>query len=340
MFSINNRYFLLAFSLFVTLISCEDKNVGDFVLTGNIESLIPKNSYDLKQTTTDDGQYIVFTPNLHSNFEYWGLTLEKVEYYLDGTLYAIKQTLPCELILAKDDITIGNHTMKAQMTIVGEACDDAILEIEKEFNVSDYGHISELHGDFYINYNYVGQGDQLVVTPELLVERSSEGCTIDEVKYYWDGVLIATETSTPFTLRYQVNEEVGSIHNLEATIYYHDYKNHNLTLRWGYSGYTIYSEDDDFFTWTIKSSRNNYINGETVSLIAKLFKGKNVTTNHEIEFYLDGELIGQSSSFPYTLDYKLSDLSIGTHTITGKCISKEGDNVSSTSNDKVIIITK
>lgn len=335
-----NMYLLLVFSLFVVFNSCKDENVGNFVLTGNIESLIPENAYSLEQTTTDDGRYIVFTPKLHSNFEYWGLTLEEVEYYLDGILYSTERTLPCELMLIKDNIGIGNHIVKAKMTVIGEACNDAILEIDDEFNISDQGHVSERHGDFYIDYNYVGVGGQLIITPELLVERSSEGCVVDEVKYYWDGTLISTKTIAPFTLQYQVNEEVESTHSLEVTIYYHDNKSENLTLGWGYSEYKIRSEDDDFLTWTIKSSRNDYINGETISLVAKLFKGKNVTKSHEIEFYFDGELIGQSSSFPYTLDYKLSGLSIGTHTITGKCISKEGDNVSSTLGDKTIIITK
>lgn len=36
--------------------SCEDDNVGEFVLTGNIEHLIPEGTYDLKKTDTMGGQ--------------------------------------------------------------------------------------------------------------------------------------------------------------------------------------------------------------------------------------------------------------------------------------------
>ena len=52
--------------------SCEDDNVGEFVLTGNIEHLITEGTYDLNKTETIVGQYIVFTPDLDINFEYWG----------------------------------------------------------------------------------------------------------------------------------------------------------------------------------------------------------------------------------------------------------------------------
>ncbi len=71
----------------LTISSCEDDNVGGFVLTGNIEHLIPEGSYELKKTTTNDGQYITYTPELNSNFEYWGLSFKKVEYYIDGIFY-------------------------------------------------------------------------------------------------------------------------------------------------------------------------------------------------------------------------------------------------------------
>ena len=65
-----------------------------------------------------------------------------------------------------------------------------------------------------------------------------------------------------------------------------------------------------------------------------------MNVDFEIEFYIDGKLIGHSTSFPYTLDYTLSDLKIGTHTITGKTISKYKDYTTSGSSDKTIIITK
>lgn len=333
---------LFAFMVLTTLglVSCEDDNVGEFKLTGNIEHLIPGGSYDLAKTVTDDGQYIVFTPELNDNFEYWGLTLKQVEYYIDDALYKTETALPCELMINKSDIEVGTHKLKAVMTVIGDDCDDVVLEKEDVFYISSTGSMSERHGEFYIDYNYVVKGDELVVTPELLVARSSDGCKIDEVRYYWDGSLIFTAASSPFTLKHKINAEDGSSHEIKLVIKYHDRYSDNLTYNWSFSNYKIYTADDSFCTWNIKSIRNDYKNGETISLIAKLFKGANVRKNYEVEFYLDNKIIGKSSTFPYTLDYELNNLSKGSHSIEGKIITKDGDSTISQSNKETIIITE
>lgn len=324
----------------VMIASCTDENVGEFTLTGDIEHLVPENSYRLTRTTTSDGKYIIFTPTLDSNFEYWGLSLNKVEYYMDGSLYSIQQSLPCELVLIKDELSIGSHELLAKMTISGSLCNDLVLEKNIEFNISESGNISEQHGDFYIDYNHVSKGDLLVITPELLVNRSSSGCEIDEVKYYWDGKLISTESTSPFNLNYQVNDETDSKHSINVTVYYHDAYSSNLTYNWTLSGYKVYPEDYAFVSWNIKSKRNDYINGELLLLTAKLFRGDKVKDKFEIEFYLDEKLIGKSSSFPYTLEYELTELSVGTHSVTGRYYEKNDDGYVSFDDSKTIVITK
>ena len=341
-YNILHRNLLHIFILCITftLISCEDENVGEFFLTGNIENMIPKDSYDLRRTNSDDGQYIIYTPDLNSNFEYWGLSLKQVEYYIDKELFVTEQVQPFELIINKSDMTVGTHSIHAKMTIVGQACEDVILEKNDDFYISETGIVSERHGDFYFDYNYVKKREYLIITPELLSARSTEGCEIDEVRYYFDGTLVSTETVYPFTLKYLVNEEAESTHSINVTIDYHDINNSHLTYNWSYSNYTIRDDDDAFLLWSIKSNRNDYVNGETLTLTTKHFKGDNVDVDFEMEFYLDGKLIGHSTSLPYTLDYILSDLKTGTHTITGKSILKYKDYTTSGSSDATIIITE
>ena len=74
--------------------------------------------------------------------------------------------------------------------------------------------------------------------------------------------------------------------------------------------------------------------------MAKLYKGSSVKKNFEIELYFDGVLIGKSSSFPYALDYKLTNLSKGSHVFKGVFISKEGSGSTSQTDEKRIIITE
>lgn len=321
-------YAVLAAFTASTVFSCEDDNVGEFRLTGDIRHLIPDSSYGLQKTVTSDGQYIVFTPKLNPGFETWGLALAQVEYYIDDALYMTEKTAPYEAFINKDDIGNGDHQIRARMTVTGESCYDVILEKEEKFNLSGDDAASKVHGDFYINYNYVTTGDELIITPELLVNRSSEGCTIDEVKYYWDKTLVSTVKSYPYSLKYKVNAAANSSHQIEVEISYHDNSSAFLTYRYIFTGYNVLGADDDRASWDIKSKRNDYTNGETVSLTAKSFKGANVTKNHEIEFYLDDKLIGKSSSFPYTLDYTLKNLKRGTHVIRGHISTKDGDSSS------------
>lgn len=133
---------------------------------------------------------------------------------------------------------------------------------------------------------------------------------------------------------------MGSKHTINITVYYHDDYSSNLTYNWTLSGYKVYAEDNGHVSWDIKSSRNDYINGESLILTANLFKGNEVKKKFEIEFYLDDKLIGKSSSFPYTLEYNLSGLSVGTHKVTGRYYERDGDNYMSFDNSKTIIITK
>ena len=341
-YKITERHIVCIIMLLTTfaISSCEDDNVGEFVLTGNIEHLIPEGTYDLNKTETIGGQYIVFTPDLNTNFEYWGLSLKQVDYYIDDVFYTSETTSPWEIMIDKNEMVKGNHKLRAEMTIIGQACDDVVLVKEEAFYIPNDGEISERHGDIYIDYNYITKGEELVITPELLTNRSTEGCEFDKVRYYWDGKLIATYTSSPFTLRYKVDDEVETTHQISVQIAYHDIFSNNLTYNWSYSNYEIQSSDDYFYSWRIKSGRNDYKNGEIVSLVAKLYKGSNVKKDFEIELYFDDVLIGKSSSFPYALDYKLTNLSKGSHVFKGVFISKEGSGSTSQTDEKRIIITE
>lgn len=320
--------------------SCEDNNVGEFKLTGNIENLIPKDSYSLHKSISKDGRSIIFTPELNSNFKYWGLTLKKVDYFIDEVFYKTEMTSPCELVIDKNNIEPGSYKLKAKMTIVGADCNDVILEIEDIFSISSSGSISERHGLFYIDYNFVRPGDILEVTPQLIQERSTEGCEIDKVDYYWDNTLISTETSAPFTLKYKVKAEAETTHQLRLVIGYHDKYSHNLTYNWCYANYKVYSDDTSFTTWNIQSGLDDYKNGETLLIVAKKFEGANSKNTDEIEFYFDNVLIGKASTYPYKLDYKLDNVSKGSHVVEGKTIRKVGNTSYSISHMETIFVTR
>jgi len=311
--------------------SCkEDENIGEFKLTGNIENLIPENSCDIKYSITKVGNgtnYLVVAPELISeyNFEYWGLRLKKVEYYIDGNPFKTVNAAPFELVCPVSEIGIGNHTLMAKIVVGGEYCDDVVLEKSDGFKISSTGTVSQATAEFYFDYNCVCKGETFRITPYILEEKSPEGSRITKVDYYWDGSLTKTITESPFTWEYQVNDEADTEHKIAVHIEYSDNNNVSKSFSWSFGNYTIMNDDDCAFWWQTKSADKVFRNGETVQSVAKFYKGKNCKDAGTFKLYYDGNIIGESGTFPYEIDYKLANQSTGSHTFKTEWTIKNAD---------------
>jgi len=333
---------LMSFALFMT--SCEDEKVGEYKLTGNIESLIPANSYNITRTITSGSNgtsYLVVVPELNDQFEYWGLYVKKIEYYIDNSLFKTVDTSPYDLICPVTEIGYGNHTVTAKITVSGEYCNDAVLEKSDNFFISSSGSVSSQTAQIYFDYNHICKGEMLHITPYVIEERSPKGSKITEAKYYWDDKLIATKTTSPFTWDYQVDADAGTSHSIRVSLRYSDDNNTNNSLSWSYSNYTVMNDDDCIYYWERKlaDNENEYQNGETVESIAKVYKGKNNKNTYTFKLYFDGTVIAESTAFPYEVDYKLENLVAGSHIFKSEWTIKRSDDTSyKTSQNHTIII--
>lgn len=265
---------ILRVVLFATIIffsSCNDENAGEYKLTGDISSFIPDDAYNLSVTRSD--VYISYAPYLSENFEVWGLKIRKVDYYVDGKMYSSTESKPFDILLKKSDFENGQHSLKAKMHIVGDYCDETILEVSDDF----YGETTDdsNYFDCYIDYNKVENGELLVVEPLLNAERSSPGTKIDKVDYYWDGQLAETATKAPFTWKSQKVYEDGESHNWRVVIHYSNAMKKDLRYDFIYSNYSTLKDNSEFTFYNIMSRRNDYKLGETVSSIVKSYQGKN-----------------------------------------------------------------
>lgn len=315
------RYFATAFIFILTLSlvhSCEDDNVGDLQLSGNIKNLIPEDSYKLNEESSYYSEYFAFYPDFDSRYSYWGIGVKQVDYYVDGVFYKSCPKEPYDVLIKKVSLEEGAHTVLCKMTVGGEGFDDAVLEMSKEIKISPNTSGVKRRGDFYIDWNFAIPGEYLEIKPELLTERSSEGCAIDEVNYYWDDTKIYTTTAAPYSLKYLIKEEAGSTHSLSVMIKYHDNYDDNLYFNWHYGSYKIYSsEDKGYIHYRTKSNYNEYKNGEVISFVMRPFQGKE-KEQYSFEVYIDDTLVGSSSAKPWTINYKLSNLRVGVHKIRWK----------------------
>lgn len=327
--------------LMLSFSSCDDENVGEFKLTGNIEKLIPSEAYDLKidRTTGTDGEkYLIYSPYMSDNFEKFGLEVKKVDYYIDGELFESATSEPFELRLKQSTLYEGKHSLLAKIVVVGEYCDDVTLEVTNDFVVSTDGNILD-YVDFYIDSNLVEDGGILYVNPILNEQRSSPGIKIEEINYYWDGKLVETKTNAPYIWNSQVVSADTEPHTWSLSIKYSNANNKISYYNHTYLDVTTIKDDDSFTYFDLISGRNDYELGETIKSVVKSFKGKNCTRKISIKLYFDDELIGSSSTFPYTNEFKLTNQKVGRHIMKCAITTEEKDYSYTYYNEETIIIT-
>ncbi len=332
---------IICLMLMLSFSSCDDENVGEFKLTGNIEQLIPSEGYDLEvtQATASDGEkYLNYSPYLDSNFEKFGLKVKKVDYYIDGELFESATSEPFDLMLKLSTLYEGKHSLLAKILVVGEYCDDVTLEVTDDFVVSASGNTSG-YVDFYIDCNHVEDGGILYVNPILNEQRSSPGTKIEEIKYYWDEKLVETKTKAPFVWNTQVVSADSEPHTWSISIKYTNANNKTSYYNYSYQNITTIKDDGNLTYFKLMSGRNDYELGETVKSVVKSFKGKNCTTKISIKLYFDDELIGSSSTFPYINELKLTNQRIGRHVMKCSITNEEKDYSYTTHYEKTIIIT-
>lgn len=343
--NIRNLVLLLICTLTINaFVSCNEDDEGEYKLTGDISSLVPEYSYNIESKVasgSDGTNYLYVTPSLNDNFEYWGLRLSKVDYYIDNVLTKTVKESPFDLMVTASNIGLGDHTVTAKMTVEGEECDDLILEKTDDFYISSFNSTTKTTAAIYYDWNYVCKGETLHMTPSIIEDRSPKGSRITKVMYYWDNVLIETKTQSPFTWDYIVNDEPETSHNIYIKVYYVT-DNNTGSENYTFSGFPIKKDDESQYMWNRKlaSNQNTYYNGETLEGVAKVHIGKNSKVEYTaFKLYLDNELISETSKFPYEVAYKLANLSIGNHVLKSEWeYTKDGASGYKSSTQETIVI--
>lgn len=301
------------------LTSCLNEEEGEFTLTGNIGHLIPAKSYKMEVMATGekgDTHYLGAVPELDESFATWGLSIKKVVYTLDGKPLKTITGEPFDLVAPVNNPGTGTHSLETEITVGGKNCEDAVLKKTASFTFPSPQQNTT--PQIYVDYNYVSKGGTLRMTPHVLADYSPEGCRFTKVEYFWDEELMATLTASPFTWTHPVNDDAGSKHQIKVVIEYEDNNHKKGGYNFNVLDYSALADDGAICDWWLKTRDNEYLRSETLHMVARLYKGSERNEKFSFEQYLDDKVIGSSSTFPYNLDYPLSGVAAGLHTLKAK----------------------
>lgn len=330
-------YLLLFFFTFGGMTSCnEETSDDDFKLKGDISQYVPNYACVLDATIlngSDGYAYMKFTPTVIADLPFWGLQLKDAKYFINGKIVGTGSGNELSLETKSSSLSTDTYNAKALFTIGGEECNDVTIEQEKQIYVTP----SSTDGYLFIDYNYVTKGDVLHIVP---YAPPSNTIHINKVTYHWDGTNYET-TTPPYDWKHQVTEEVGTKHDLTATVSY-TRGNSSATYSLTYSSFNILGEEDEIASTELMYDIKEYKNGQTVQLASKSYVGNGKKETYEIKYYLDDKLVGQTSTFPYIFKYKLTNESVGIHRFKCQAILKYEDGTEKlyTYNNYDILVTK
>jgi len=247
--------------------------------------------------------------------------IQKVEFYIDGTLVGADTTSPYSYSWNTDSLQYGStHTIQAkaydnagrsgispEITVVIGDEDAPIVTI---INPSDGSTVS---GTVTIQAEATDRG---------IKGKAPSG--IQKVEFYIDGTLVGADTTSPYTYSWNTDSlQYGSTHTIQAKAY-------DNAGRSGISPeITVVIGDEDAPIVNITNPQNGSTVSGTVTIQAEAtdrsIKGKAPSGIQKVEFYIDGTLVGADTTSPYTYSWNTDSLQYGsTHTIQAKAYDNTG----------------
>lgn len=310
-----------------TLVSCILEDTGEYKLTGKIGQYITSDvcKVSCSTNTVQNGTtYLYATVENSKVLDNWGLFIRGIKYYVDDNYIAETNTGLTSFRDSIPNLSSGLHYLKCEITIGGESCEDALINRNASFSVTDNNGGTVVPGDnttpltdLFMDYNYVTSGDYLQINPFLFSEASSKP-RITKVDYRWDGQLISSVNTEPFSLNYLITEAPETKHDIHVVVYYRNSDGTESTRQWYYSGYTICNDTDYRYTGGLKWFKESYTKADYLPVYARAYIGKNAKEKLEFRLLIDGEEVLMENSFPYDKNFPLASYETGVHVLTYK----------------------
>lgn len=230
--------------------------------------------------------------------------ITKVEFFFDDELISTDYDSPYECNFTMSGLSPEMHKWTAK--IYGKTCDEN--ETTASITISDYD-LSDFV-DYFLDYNFVGEGDTFTISGIINPEKSAKGIEIKSFKAFWDSELMGTTTSAPFSLSHVVKDAEKTKHTVKTETIFSNGQTSNSTLE-----VDIIDPDTSVLINRLMSSNNIFKQSNTLRTKAILYKGKNFSSEVQLDIYFDGQKVASTKTYPYIFEKSLQNVSKGTHTL-------------------------
>lgn len=262
------------------------------------------------QKTLNDEITFDYTVNAATtSLSYAHVKIDKVDFLLDGEHFSSDDTAPYQVSAEALKLEPGIHELIARIYARCSECNKSETQAEITVWSNDFaGSV-----DYYLDYNFVGEGDTFSVSAFINEEKSPAGSYIKRISGSWGPHSMGERTSAPFTLSHVVTESAGTERDVNIRLELSDGTTH--FIKW-YE--TVIPSTKGMTTNKILSNSNVFTQEQTLKCKADVYKGKESDlTQSELKVYFDNKLVETTTSFPFYYSIPLKDYKPGEHTL--KC---------------------
>lgn len=213
--------------------------------------------------------------------------ITKVEFYFDNELISTDYDSPYECNFTMSGLSPEMHKWTANIS--GKTCDDN--ETYATITIKDHD-LSDIV-DFFLDYNFVGEGDTFTISGIINPEKSANGIELKSFKAYWDSEPMGTATSAPFSLSHVVKDAEKTKHKVKTEAIFSNGETSNSTL-----DVEIIDSHTSTLVNRLMSSNNIFNQSNTLRTKAILYKGKNYTGEVLLDIYFDGQKVATTKIIP------------------------------------------
>lgn len=240
--------------------------------------------------------------------------ISKVEFYDHATLLHTDTTQPFEYIWNVDAQLNGEHQIK--VVAYDEANNSNLSQVSITVDIDNTPPT--------VNLTNPVDGSNLTTAQILPISaEATDNNNVAKVEFFNDGVLISTDTTSPYTYNLAVDGAMNGTHVLSAKAY-DDHGNSSI------SNNAALTVDIDVTPPTVaitNPSNNTVITSEQNIAIGATVADDNAIA--KVEFYNNGILLSSDNTMPFEHNWSLDKSLNGSHNLTAIAFDEAGNQTTS-----------